>query len=207
MQDNVYFGVPTSLNYMYPRDYYPEGSTSAFSRLTTLCQYCAENIDIAGMTYSDSSGDKFYKVLKYMYDHPLGSEKDMPYGDKYIDYEFRGLTSNYIMLNPASNNKNDAALFMEYVLDAYSGNIPALSEGCPSYMELDDGEYFMDWNLMPMSIVDPLYTAVNSVSQTDGSTKEIKKLAKKLLPRSLCVLESDFVTRRFKFTRSNLNVS
>lgn len=176
--DGAYFGVPTSLEYMYPRDYYPEGDNFAFSILATMCQYCAENIDIENMTYSDPDGEEFYKVLKYIYDNPLGNLRDMPYGDKYIDGEFRCLSGNYIMLNPASQNKDDAALFMEYVLDAYSGNIPALSEYVNPYMELDDGEYFTDWNLMPMSIVNPLFSAKNAVMNTDGSKKEIKKLAK-----------------------------
>ncbi len=173
-----YFGVPTSFEYVYPREYYPEESDFAFSKCVTLAQYCAENVDVTNMTYSDPDGEEFYKVLKYIYDNPLGNLKDMPYGDKYIDYEFRCLTGNYIMLNPASQNKDDAALFMEYVLDAYSGNIPELSENIHLYMELDDGEYFTDWNLMPMSIVDPLFKAQNAVMNTDGSKKEIKKLAK-----------------------------
>lgn len=172
-----YFGVPTSLEYMYVRDFYPEDSEFAFSRVVTLCQYCAENVDITNMTYSDPDGEEFYKVLKYIYDNPLGNLEDMPYGDKYIDGEFRCLTGDYIMLNPASQNKDDAALFMEYVLDAYSGNIPALSDDIRPYMELDDGEYFTDWNLIPMSIVQPLFKAKNTVMNTDGSKKEIKKLA------------------------------
>lgn len=178
VNDNEYFGVPMGIEYIYPRDFYPEGDSFAFSIVATMCQYCAENIDIENMTYSDPDGEEFYKVLKYLYDNPLGNPEDMPYGDKYIDYEFRGLRGTYIMLNPASENKDDAALFMEYVLDAYSGNIPVLSDDIRPYMELDDGEYFTDWNLIPMSIVNPLFTAKNTVMNTDGSKKEIKKLAK-----------------------------
>lgn len=178
VNDNEYFGVPMGIEYIYPKDYYPEGDSFAFSIVATMCQYCAENIDIENMTYSDPDGEEFYKVLKYIYDNPLGNPEDMPYGDKYIDYEFRGLRGTYIMLNPASENKDDAALFMEYVLDAYSGNIPALSDDIRPYMELDDGEYFTDWNLIPMSIVQPLFKAKNAVMNTDGSKKEIKKLAK-----------------------------
>lgn len=173
-----YFGVPTSLEYMYVRDFYPEDSEFAFSRVVTLCQYCAENVDITNMTYSDPDGEEFYKVLKYLYDNPLGNPQDMPYGDKYIDGEFRLLTGDYIMLNPASQNKDDAALFMEYVLDACSGNIPSLSDDIRPYMELDGGEYFMDWDIIPMSIVQPLFSAKNDVAKTDGSKSEIKKLAK-----------------------------
>ncbi len=174
----AYFGVPTTLEYMYQRDFYPEESEFAFSRVVTMGQYCAENVDVINMTYADPDGEEFYKVLKYLYDNPLGNLKDMPYGDKYIDGEFRLLSCNYIMLNPASENKDDAALFMEYVLDAYSGNIPALSDDIHPYMELDEGEYFTDWNLIPMSIVQPLFKAQNAVMNTDGSKKEIKKLAK-----------------------------
>ncbi len=173
-----YFGVPTSIEYRFERETSPEDSNFAFSKFATLGQYCADNIDTANMTYSDPEGEEFYKVLKYIYDNPLGNLKDMPYGDKYIDGEFRCLMSNYIMLNPASRSKDDAALFMEFVLDAYSGKIPALKDVVPQYLELDDGEYFADWSIMPMSIVDPLFTAKDKVPQTDGSKKEIKKLAK-----------------------------
>ncbi len=173
-----YFGVPTSIEYRFLRETNPEDSNVAFSKFATLGQYCADNIDIANKTYSDPDGEEFYKVLKYIYDNPLGNLKKMPYGDKYIDGEFRCLTSNYVMMNPASENNEDAALFLEYVLDAYSGNIPALKDIVPQYMELDDGEYFTEWSIMPMSIVDPLFKAKDKVVNTDGSKKEIKQLAK-----------------------------
>lgn len=176
-----YFAVPTYVGYTYPKALYPEGGTFAFSRIITLCQYCARNVDAVSQTYLDPDGEEFYKVLKFLYDNPEGNEKKMPFGEELLDEngEFAGLRSDYVMLNPASENKDNAVLFMEFVYDAYSGNIDGIVPADSQYMTLMNSDvYFADWEHLPMSVVEPLFNAYHGVLKTNGSSKEIKALAK-----------------------------
>lgn len=176
-----YFAVPTYVGYTYQKALYPEGNTFAFSRIITLCQYCARNVDAVSQTYLDPDGEEFYKVLKFLYANPEGNEKKMPFGDEFLDEngEFAGLRSDYVMLNPASENKENALLFMEFVYDAYSGNIDGLVPANDQYMTLINPDvYFADWEHLPMSVISPLFEAYHSVLKTDGSSKEIKALAR-----------------------------
>ncbi len=176
-----YFAVPTYVGYTYPKALYSEGGTFAFSRIITLCQYCARNVDAVSQTYLDPDGEEFYKVLKFLYDNPEGNEKKMPFGEEFLDEngEFAGLRSDYVMLNPASENKDNAVLFMEFVYDAYSGNIDGIVPADSQYMTLMKSDvYFADWEHLPMSVVEPLFNAYHGVLKTNGSSKEIKALAK-----------------------------
>ncbi len=176
-----YFGVPTYAAYLYPRELYPEGDSFAFSRIASLCQYCAENIDAVAGTYDDEDGDELYELLRFLYDNPTGNEDEMPYGDEFIDGsgELCCLTSSYVMLNPASQNKDTAVKFMEYIFDAYSGKIDGVIPESSQYMQLESTDsYFASWQHMPSDVLEPLMEAYHSVAATDGSSGEIKKLAR-----------------------------
>lgn len=174
-----YFGLPLNGVYFYPKEGYPDKITNPdgsevdspipFAVVATKGQYCARNIDALTGTYNDPDGDELYKVLKYLSGNPRG---DKPYfGDEFIvDGEFCSLSCEYLMLNPASENKEDAAKFLEYVFDANS----------KTYLSLKEGEtYLAFWRIMPSDYMTPLYSAFNQASEGSLSQSELKKLAKK----------------------------
>ncbi len=184
-----YFGLPLYGTYSYPKESYPDKIINAdgsetdnpvpFAVVATQGQYCARNIDALAGTYNDPDGDELYEVLMHLDKKPSGD--NLLFGDEFIvNGEFCSLSCEYLMMNPASENKEDAAKFLEYVFDANSINYPPLEEG---------ESYLAFWRIMPSDYMTPLYSAFNRASQGGLSQSELKALAKEAAKEVLMRME------------------
>ena len=175
--DGKYFGVPTDIYNWWTEDIYPEdGSTFSYSLVISENIYYAENIDVAEKRYSDPDGDELYKLFKFIYDNPGGNKDEMPFGD-----DTTILDSNVYLLNPNSQNTENAIRFLEYLFDAYNGDIPDIVLEDELYPTLESTEnIYVSWRCRPLDIIDPIMGARNAIQYRteDISDSELKKMAK-----------------------------
>lgn len=172
-----YIGVPNGISNYYTEEYYPEdGSQFSYSLEMSENAYYAKNIDVAERRYSDPDGEELYKLFKYIYDNPGGNKKKMPFGD-----DVTILSSSVIMLNPKSQNTDNAIRFLEYFFDCFNGDIPGIVPEDDLYPRLESTENcYVEWRCKPTDIINPIYDARNKIhNQRDELTKsDLKKLAK-----------------------------
>lgn len=175
--DGKYFGVPTGISNIWTEEYYPEnGSSFSYSRIISENIYYAKNIDIAENRYSDPDGDELYKLLKFLNDNPEGNRKKMPFGE-----EVTILSSNVYLLNPQSQNSDNAIRFLEYLYDAFNGDIPGIVSEADLYPRLESTENcYVEWRCRPIDIIQPIMDARIAIQNqnADLSNSELKKLAK-----------------------------
>lgn len=175
--DGKYFGVPTDIYNWWTEDIYPEdGSTFSYSLVISENIYYAENIDVAEKRYSDPDGDELYKLFKFIYNNPGGNKDEMPFGD-----DTTILDSNVYLLNPNSQNTENAIRFLEYLFDAYNGDIPDIVLEDELYPTLESTEnIYVSWRCRPLDIIDPIMGARNAIQYRteDISDSELKKMAK-----------------------------
>ncbi len=172
-----YIGVPTGICNYYTEEYYPEDGTQ-FSYSLEMSEniYYAKNIDVAERRYSDPDGEELYKLFKYIYDNPGGNKKKMPFGD-----EATILFSGAIMLNPKSQNSDNAIRFLEYLFDVLNGDIPGIVPEDDLYIRLESTENcYIEWRCKPIEIINPIFDARNKIhNQRDKLDKsDLKKLAR-----------------------------
>ena len=175
--DGKYFGVPIGIsNYLTEENYPEDGSGVSYSLVVSENLYLAKNVDISEARYSDPSGDELYKLFKYLNDNPTGNRKKMPFGE-----EVTILGTNVYMLNQKSQNRDSALKFLEYLFDAYSGNIPGLVPEGELYPTLESAENcYAEWRCRPIELISPIFNARNEILGKNGemSASELKKLAK-----------------------------
>ncbi len=151
------------------------------SGFTAIEQYCIKNVDALNMRFSDPDGSELYKIMKFAAEDPEPQKA-------YYDFPYSILSSEYLMINPASEKKELAADFLEYAFDVYSGAEKPFTGGggySPSplmypYPELSDAEnVYTEIVFRPWSIVGPLFEAYNSARYGTVTDKgKLKKLAK-----------------------------
>ncbi|MBQ8624075.1 MAG: hypothetical protein IJ424_06890 [Oscillospiraceae bacterium] len=167
-----YFGIPYGIFYTENKHENPIG-------FSAIEQYCIKNINSETGEYLDESGDELYKVLKYHYENPNGSEEE------FYDFPYSTIQTDYLIMNPASKKQEIAADFLEYFFDAMNGDIKltiAGEETSPIYspfieLESTDNIYFM-WKFQADGVLQTLYNAYHASLDTDGSDKALKDLAK-----------------------------
>ena len=172
-----YFGVPTRIGNMYTEENYPEdGSPFSYSLVTSENIYYAKNIDIAEKRYSDPDGEELYKLFKFIYDNPGGNKNDMPYKD-----DITILNANVYLLSQNSQNSENAIRFLEYLFDAYNGDVPGIVPENYIYPNLESTENcYADWRCRPLDLISPIKDARNKINaqRADIDKNELKKLAK-----------------------------
>lgn len=174
--DGKYFGVPAHIYNFDTEESYPEdGTSSCYSLMISEHLYYARNVDVAEGRYSDPNGDELYKLLKFINDNPTGNRKKMPFGE-----EVTILYAQMYMLNPKSQNRDNAIKFLEYMFDFYNGDIPGVVYEEDLYPELESTENcYAEWRYR-VAAINPIYDARNAVHDQGGnmSNSELKKLAK-----------------------------
>lgn len=170
-----YVGIPTRIGSNYTKDAYSEdGTARSYSLMITKFLYYAQNIDIANKVYKDSNGEELYKVLKYLYENPSGNEAKMLLGK-----ELKSLGASFVLMNRSSLKKDNAVRFLEYVFDAFDGNVEGVVDKTHQYPDMDSfEEYYVEWNFDPWAVVEPIGNAYNSVYNTDGKSSTLKKIAR-----------------------------
>lgn len=157
-----YFGIPG-----YPQYNYEQMFMYVSPALLT---YCFENIDAFTGTYSDPKGEELYDVFKYIYEKG-GDEEQFPL--KSVDYSY-ATCSGYAMMNPYAENKDTAALFLEYVFDFFKDAQPV---SYPDLGDIDlDGTYLY-WRSMHPGFASPIIDAYDELMSCDGSEKALRELA------------------------------
>lgn len=100
----------------------------------------------------------------------------MPFGD-----DITILDSNVYLLNPNSQNSENAIRFLEYLFDAYNGDIPEIVLEDEIYPTLESTENcYVAWRCRPIDIISTIMDARNSIRYRteDISDSELKKMAK-----------------------------
>lgn len=163
-----YVGIPTYIANSYNRNTYDgDGSPRAYSIMMSKIIYCAYNFDVTTKTYSDTDGDKLYKLLKFIYDNPNGNESEMPFGDDCFIID-----NGFLLMNPSGTHKENSVKFLEYAFDAWNG-----IDG--EYLNLEStDDVYVYWHSFAWNYVEPIYMASNSISQCDGKNSTIKEIAR-----------------------------
>ena len=153
-----YVGVPTYIGGYFAEDYEP--TAIEISRI----KYLAENVDLVGGKFYDPDGKELYKLLKFIYS---GGEGSPPFGE-----ELKILSNEFAVINPSGENKESAAKFLEYLFDFCDGD-------SGRYIEITSAEgYKAQWRFFAVDYVQPILEACNKISQCDGGSGTIKKIAR-----------------------------
>ena len=174
--DGKYFGVPINIVNNYKEENYSPDFRPFFPRLVLENTYLAKNIDIAEGRYSDPDGKELYKLFKYINDNPEGGGKKRLFGDDAII-----LNTNVYLLNPKSQNRDNAIRFLEHLFDCYNGDIPGAVPEDQIYTRLESTEnYYAEWRCRSLDIVGAIFDARYYIETQKGSlsNSELKKLAK-----------------------------
>ena len=170
-----YVGMPTGIKSEWTKDIYPEdGSPWTYSLAISRQLYLAQNIDVAEGVFKDSDGAELYKLLRYLYDYPKGSEAKMPFGK-----EIKSLSNGFIMMNPSGTHKENSVKFLEYMFDVLNGDIEGIVPEESQYMNIEttDG-YYVYWRYFAPIYTDPINEAERAVSDCDGKSATLKELAR-----------------------------
>lgn len=174
--NNTYFGVPFSITNYYSRENWEVsyGSFDIYPSIVSEYLYYAQNFDISKGEYLDPDGEKLYKLFKFLYENPTGGENKMPFGDEITLYQ-----PSYIMMNRASEKKDEALLFLEYAFDVLNGDVSGVINESLTYPDIEpDEDIYIGWKCMDMDYRMPIIDARHKVLRTDGSAKELKELAR-----------------------------
>lgn len=165
---DTYVGIPTYIANSYNKNTYDgDGSPRAYSIMMFKIIYCAYNFDVTTKSYTDADGKELYKLLQYIYDNPNGNESQMPFGDDCFVID-----SGFLVMNPSGSNKENTVKFLQYAFDFWN------DDSNESYLNLDSDEnVYVYWHSFAWDYVEPIYTATNIVSQSDGKSGTIKKIA------------------------------
>ena len=170
--EGEYIGLPMNLVYN------PEGRFQ--NQSPTVLDYSAKNIDSLAKRFSDPDGEKFYEVLRYVYDND-GDIKDDDYRE-YLDFTI--VTCSYCIMSPSSKHKDNAALFLERMYDAMV-NLPddpyyqQYPERYPLYPDIGDADLsnaYLFWRFSDQR--GPIIDAYLAALESDGSDSTLRKLAK-----------------------------
>ncbi len=147
----------------------------------TIKKYILYNINLVEGIYRDSDGEELFEVLKHYYQYP-DDPIDTPYYAEDCDY----ISSEYLVINPYSKNKDNAVKFLEKAFDYISGDIEYADErgniytARYPYPDVDDliGVYLYWMHNDSDNITKPIGDALNSALKSDGSDEALRKLAK-----------------------------
>lgn len=154
----------------------------------TFFKYCIKNISAVEGVIRDEGGKEYYRVLKYLDDNAddeqrhsdfYGFEGD-DFDDEFYKKDYNTIDCHFVMMNPFSEKKEQAAKFLEYVFDIENQVIPtdfAIYNYYPS--TVPEGEIYRQWDFYPYTLVEPLRNAWCDVRSEDE--KPSKHLAKEVV--------------------------
>lgn len=161
-----YIGVPLNLRY---------NNQLIFRHSSpTVLDYCAKNVNTLEGRFSDPDGEKYFEVLRYVYDND-GDVKEDP--REYIDFTF--VESSYCIMSPNSKHKEAAALFLERMYDTIASMPEDIVFG--SYPDIGDADLsntYLTWKFMSVEVRKPIIDAYLAALESDGKDSTLKKLAK-----------------------------
>lgn len=167
-----YFGIPYGI-------FYNENEHENPDKFTAIEQYCIKNINSETGEYLDENGDELYKVFKYHYENPNGSQ------DGFYDFPYSTIQTDYLIMNPAGKKQEIAADFLEYFFDAMNGDLELTIAGAETnpifspFIELEStNDVYFTWKFQADGVIPTLYKAYHASLETDGSNKALKDLAK-----------------------------
>lgn len=170
--DDKYIGIPVHQSYY--------NTAENDKKADTVTKYLYANINVLNDSYKDKEGEELYKVLKHLYNNP-----DDPKDNPLYDDEIRMIHSEYLIMSPFSEKKEQAADFLALAYDMLSGEVEIDSEYgqqffIEPFIDIDDMEgVYLCWQVESYSITSPVRRAVSErLTQTDGSDEALKKLAK-----------------------------
>lgn len=148
----------------------------------TIRRYMMRNINLVERTYDDPDGEEFFEVLKHYYKYP-----DDPKDCRFYEGEYPEIMSQYMILSPYSNDKENAVKFLERVFDYINGDIQyedsigkVLTANTPypdvSKEELE-GVYLIWQHIDADDTTKPLGDALTEALKSDGSDETLRKLA------------------------------
>lgn len=163
--DGKYVGIPIYIQQQWTKEDCPEdGSKWTYSLAISRQLYLAQNIDVAEGVFKDPDGEEFYKLLKYLYDNPEGNAAKMPFGK-----EINVLDNEFVLMNPSSAHKENAAKFLEYMFDAFSER----------YADIDStDDWYIYWRYFAPIYTNPITDAILALPQCDGKNSTLKEMAR-----------------------------
>lgn len=165
--NGTYVGLPIECYYY---------DTATNEQNDSFTKYLAKNVSALNGEFRDENGDELFELLRYLYDHPDDPRSD-PF---YEDTEVRMIGGNFLMINPYSEHKEEAAEFLAYCFDLLTGEktMSTRTIAKPYPTGIDDFEgVALYWDFQPWSIIEPLREAYNSYRLTEGTDAELRKLA------------------------------
>lgn len=165
--NGTYVGLPIECYYY---------DTATNEQNDSFTKYLAKNVSALNGEFRDENGDELFELMKYLYDNPDDPRSD-PF---YEDTEVRMIGGEFLMINPYSERKEEAAEFLAYCFDLLTGEkaAPIHPIAKPYPTGIDDFEgVALYWDYQPWSIIEPLREAYNTLRQTDGTDAELRKLA------------------------------
>ncbi len=172
---DTYVGIPTYILPFYSEEAKnDDNSVATYSLNASRAYYCAYYLDVATGEYLDPNGEELYKLLKFWYDYPEGNIDKMPFGN-----DCNLIDTAFLIMNPSSLNKENAAKFLAYMFDALNGDIEGIVPEEEQYLDFDTTEnVYLQWHSFAWQYVDQIYQACNKISQCDGKASTIKEIAR-----------------------------
>ncbi len=171
---DTYVGMPRIIAEHYPKESRNDDGDVPYSTYMSRLLYLAYNIDVTTGEYLDPDGEELYKLLKFYYDYPEGNMNKMPFSDDCLY-----ISSGFMVMNPSSLKKDNAAKFLAYMFDACNGDIEGIVPEEEQYLDFETTEnVYLYWHSFAWQYVEPIYTATNSISRCDGKASTIKEIAR-----------------------------
>ncbi len=165
--NGTYVGLPIECYYY---------DTATNEQNDSFTKYLVKNVSALNGEFRDENGDELFELLRYLYDNPDDPRSD-PF---YEDTEVRMIGGDFLMINPYSERKEEAAEFLAYCFDLLTGEktMSTRTIAIPYPTGIDDFEgVALYWDFQPWTIIEPLREAYNTLRQTDGTDAELRKLA------------------------------
>ncbi len=168
------FGVPTEFGIV-------DSAAEDNPFNNSFYQYMARQIDLTKKEYRDESGEE----LKTLYEHYLAYPDDdgptPPWGD------FKMVWCEYMMMNPASHHKEEAALFLNDLLSLQLGDYDGEAASYPlmqlvtKYPEnADFGDVYVKWKFTDMNVLNMIREGLDALKPGGMTDVDAKDLAAKI---------------------------
>lgn len=177
--DGTAFGVPIDTSLTSTESFMIQDEMYLY--LHNLRQYVYENIDLQNKVYADTNGDRLLDVLNHIKAADIHSDAYAKPKNGHYSY----IISDYIILNPASEKKEQSVAFLQFVLQELSSEEnAALTENSSLmvayYPQFDDyTNTYVDW----MHYDTDIYVEINEFAHSyvqNGDASGLSALCNKI---------------------------
>ncbi len=140
-------------------------------------QYMAREIDLTKKEFRDENGEALKTLYEHYRTYPDDNGPEPPWGD------FRMVWCEYMIMNPASRHKEEAALFLNDLLSLQLGDYDGEAASYPlmqlvtKYPEIADfNDVSVRWKFTDMNVFNMIrdgFDALKPGDMTDGDAKEL----------------------------------